>query len=229
MKVDKCVLVLVVVVVVVLMMLHDANTTKPNRNIRRTVQKKKVKPFGELSELAKEIQQCGPRRVVQTDGSVENITTPCEPKNIKPIIVNRKVGKAECGNIYEMTAGTKLRAKMVGKPQRCEMVINAAEGAELEVNCKKFKLTTTSCKKEALFLADGTDILGTFCNTNKPDMVKGTDMVLAYLRDRKKKYKGSKITCFIQAVAASGGGSGRGGGGGGGGRSKSAQAMPSLS
>ncbi|KAK4299849.1 hypothetical protein Pmani_027921 [Petrolisthes manimaculis] len=91
MKVDKCVLVLVVVVVVVLMMPHDANTTKPNRNIRRTAQKKN-KPFGELSELAKEIQQCGPRRVVQADGSVENITTPCEPKNIKPIIVNRKGG-----------------------------------------------------------------------------------------------------------------------------------------
>ncbi|KAK4308891.1 hypothetical protein Pmani_019436 [Petrolisthes manimaculis] len=98
-----------------------------------------------------------------------------------------------------MEAGTKLKANLVGKAQKCEMLFMAAEGAELEVTCKKFK--TSSCDQEILFMSDEENFEGSYCNTDKPDGMKGKDMMyLSYDRDRKKKYKGSKITCTIKAV-----------------------------
>ncbi|KAK4320137.1 hypothetical protein Pmani_008973 [Petrolisthes manimaculis] len=198
MKVDKCVVVLVIVVVL-LMMPEDGTTTKPKRKMKRRSQTKSVKSFGEMTELGTEMKQCGTRRVVQSDGSVKEITTPFKTKNIKPIIVDRKGVKAKCGNEYEMEAGTKMKAKLVGRPQECEMLFMATEGAELEVTCKKFKIT--SCDQEILFMTDDEDLEETYCNDDKPDAMKGKNiMYMIYERDRKKRYKGSKIMCSIKAV-----------------------------
>ncbi|KAK3870615.1 hypothetical protein Pcinc_024170 [Petrolisthes cinctipes] len=89
MKVGKCVVGLVIVVVL-LMMPEDGTTARLRTNIKRRPQTKTVKAFGEMTELGNIVKQCGTRRVVQSDGSVKEITTPCKSKSIKPTIVDRK-------------------------------------------------------------------------------------------------------------------------------------------